>query len=236
MKQQMTVSRFTLLLLAISLIGAACAPAAAPAGPSDSELPTPSAGGASESPLPEPGDDVIVGEALVESIELLMLESFPLQVNVIVRGSLNDACTSLGEVTQVRRGSRIHLNVSTVRPADRVCAQVLAPFEKTFSLDVHGLPAGKYTVDVNGVTETFELAVDNILPEDQTAEQVTWEEAEALILSGEVEMIFQAHSLEVRLRLKDGRELVTEEPSIDEVFRVVDRCGEKCAGIAMATE
>jgi hypothetical protein len=49
-------------------------------------------------------------------------------------------------------------------------------------------------------------------------------------------MIFQAHSLEVVLTLKDGEHVVTTEPSIDDVFRVVEACGDACANIVMATE
>ena len=37
------------------------------------------------------------------------------------------------------------------------------PFEDTIPLDVYDLPAGAYTVDVNGVTNTFTLDVDNVL-------------------------------------------------------------------------
>lgn len=65
---------------------------------------------------------------------------------------------------------------------------------------------------------------------------VPWAEAEAIILSGEVVYAIQSHSLEVVLTLRDGRIIVSVEPTIDEVFRVVDRCGDPCAGISLATE
>jgi inhibitor of cysteine peptidase len=42
------------------------------------------------------------------------------------------------------------------------CIQVFAPFEETITLEVYGLTAGTYTVDVNGVQSTFDLEVDNI--------------------------------------------------------------------------
>lgn len=67
-------------------------------------------------------------------------------------------------------------------------------------------------------------------------ERVSWEEARQLILNGEVEYIFQAHSLEVQLTLDDGRHLITTEPSIDEVFLVVGECGSTCLNIGLATE
>jgi hypothetical protein len=48
------------------------------------------------------------------------------------------------------------------------CTLELVPFEQTIDLDVYGLPAGVYTVDVNGVTDTFELMVDNVPPVEST--------------------------------------------------------------------
>jgi inhibitor of cysteine peptidase len=54
--------------------------------------------------------------------------------------------------------------ISTTRPADAICTQVLGSFEETIALEVEGLPAGTYTVDVNGVIGSFTLDVDNSLP------------------------------------------------------------------------
>jgi hypothetical protein len=68
------------------------------------------------------------------------------------------------------------------------------------------------------------------------ASEVPWLEAEEMILNGEVQQVTQLHSLEVTLYLWDGREVVTMEPKIDEVFRVIERCGEPCSDIVMATE
>jgi inhibitor of cysteine peptidase len=39
------------------------------------------------------------------------------------------------------------------------------PFSETIPLEVQGLKAGNYTVNVNGITGSFELAVDNTLDE-----------------------------------------------------------------------
>lgn len=66
--------------------------------------------------------------------------------------------------------------------------------------------------------------------------RISWEEARELILSGEVEFIFQAHSLEVQINTRDGRRFVTTEPRIDEVFAVVGECGDTCLNIGLATE
>ena len=43
--------------------------------------------------------------------------------------------------------------------------QTIKPYEETVALDVYGLIAGTYQIDVNGVTDSFFLDVDNILPD-----------------------------------------------------------------------
>jgi inhibitor of cysteine peptidase len=117
-------------------------------------------------PTPGPGPGgVIKGEPVVESVDVQILESFPVQVHAVVRGSLGDGCTTLDEVTTSREGNLLRIRLTSQRPADAVCTLALVPFEEVVALDVVGLPAGQYTVDANGVTETFELAIDNVLPE-----------------------------------------------------------------------
>ena len=46
-----------------------------------------------------------------------------------------------------------------------VCIQKIEPFQEIVVLDVYGLSAGTYYVDVNGIGDTFTLDVDNILPD-----------------------------------------------------------------------
>jgi hypothetical protein len=102
-----------------------------------------------------------MGAALVDAVDVQMLESFPVQVNVLVRGYLQDACTEMGEIRQQFDGSVFTIELTTVRDPNLMCAQVLTPFEQTIPLEVAGLPSGAYTLIVNGVTAQFELAVDN---------------------------------------------------------------------------
>ncbi|WP_455367209.1 hypothetical protein [[Eubacterium] cellulosolvens] len=111
------------------------------------------------------GDDhtpVIKGMADVDEIEIIILESFPVQVNVIARGNLPDPCTEIYVMTG-REANTFFITIATSRPADAVCVQVVTPFEEIIPLDVAGLKAGIYTVEVNGVNGTFELQVDNVL-------------------------------------------------------------------------
>ena len=116
-------------------------------------------------PVGEPtSGGTIHGEAVVETIDVLILESFPVQINVVARGYLPDGCTEIDEILRERADQGFQVTITTARPADAMCTEALVPFEETFSLWVLGLPAGTYTVDVNGVTGSFELSVDNEPP------------------------------------------------------------------------
>lgn len=213
-------------LVLLSLLLAGCGLPPADAGKTPSQDPT-----------TPPDEPVTYGMADVEEIDILIMESFPVQVAVVARGHLRDGCT---EIDEVRRKFDVETNtfsveITTARPTEAVCTQALEPFEERISLDVHGLPAGTYTVDVNGVTDTFTLDVDNVLPETSTTD-ISWDQARDLILSGDVQQVTQLHSRQVTLHLEDGRQLVTVEPELDAVFDIVEECGEPCADIVLATE
>ncbi|MCC6904415.1 MAG: hypothetical protein IT326_01135, partial [Anaerolineae bacterium] len=153
---RLTVNTAVLAVLALLLGG--CAPAETPTPGTVKPLATPTPPATRGEPA------MIAGEAAVESVELAFLESFPLQMRATIRGNLPDACTSVGPIGQSLEGKVITVTVATVRPADTMCAQVLTPFEVSVPLEIGGLAAGDYTVAVNGVEETFTLAVDNVLP------------------------------------------------------------------------
>lgn len=138
-----------LVMMLLSVWAAACAPAPAqPASTATPAAPPPTA------TIPAPP---VIGEAHVESVEVVLLESSPVQAQAIVRGSLPDACTELGEITPVYEAGVFQITLKTTRPAEAVCAQVLAPFETSVTLPVDGLPAAPYTVSANGVRARFAL-------------------------------------------------------------------------------
>jgi inhibitor of cysteine peptidase len=103
-----------------------------------------------------------IGLATVEEIDILTLESFPVQIFVIASGYLPDPCTEISEVLQGIEGNNFFITIKTYR-SPGFCIQVLAPFEEVIPLYVYGLPAGTYTVKVNGVQSTFDLEIDNLL-------------------------------------------------------------------------
>jgi uncharacterized protein YgiM (DUF1202 family) len=128
----------SLLLLLVS----ACAPVlAAPALPS---TPTNVA----------PTTSVVV----VQSVEIQILESWPIQIHIIIRGQLPDAgCTTISSANQVRDGNTFKLTLITTTDPLALCAQALTPFEQVVALDVNNSPAGRYIVNVHGIEQTFDL-------------------------------------------------------------------------------
>lgn len=111
------------------------------------------------------GENMVIGMADVNSIDILKAESFPVQVNVVAKGDLPDGCTTLGDAKQVYDGkSDFTITLETKRPIDATCTQALVPFEKTISLSAaNGLAKGTYTVSVNGIMKTFTLETDNFV-------------------------------------------------------------------------
>lgn len=76
-----------------------------------------------------------------------------------------------------------------------------------------------------------------IFNNNSTSERtVLWDEAVIILNSGEVKEILQTHDLNVTLILKDGAQINTIEPSIDNIFEEVKKCGKPCSKIILATE
>lgn len=102
------------------------------------------------------------GVAAVERIDVNVHRGAPIAVDVSVFGQLPDACTLIHRTLQERRASGIAVTLTTRRESGASCAVEPRPFQRTFGLDIHGLPAGLYFVSVNGVSATFQIFVDPI--------------------------------------------------------------------------
>jgi hypothetical protein len=74
-----------------------------------------------------------------------------------VNGNYQDSCTRISDVKQEIDGDVIRLVLSTDRPADLMCAQMITPFAVDLLIETGGLMPGDYRIDVNGVTTTFTL-------------------------------------------------------------------------------
>lgn len=66
--------------------------------------------------------------------------------------------------------------------------------------------------------------------------EISWTEAQAMIAGCRVQMIVQTHDLKISMTLKDGTQVRTVEPRIDDVFDEIDKAKAKCGDVVMATE
>ena len=101
-----------------------------------------------------PGDAAMQAvDAVVESVEVLRLESLPVQLQLIVTGYHPDGCEVPMVVEQQRDGNHVSVRLYRELPGDVMCPMVIVPFEETIKLE-GGFETGTYTIDVNGfVTE-----------------------------------------------------------------------------------
>lgn len=112
---------------------------------------------------PAENDYVYGQEATVESLEVLLMESFPLQARAVVSGYLPDGCTELYEVEVERQEQEFIISLTTRRQTgDVVCTMALVPFEESVDLEIEGLEAGTYTVIAQDQQAQFTLDVDNV--------------------------------------------------------------------------
>ena len=96
-----------------------------------------------------------IKEAPIHEVRVSIAESYPEQVLVYIKGGLADSCTTFHDLTAERSGNTIYIEVTTERPVDAVCAQIYRYFERNVNLGSNYTSGQTYTVDVNGVTETF---------------------------------------------------------------------------------
>ena len=75
-----------------------------------------------------------------------------------------------------------------------------------------------------------------LYPDAKSGDEVSWNQALSMIQNGEVTQVMQSHDLKVYLTLQDGRTLMTVEPAIDEIIKMIKKCGENCKNIQIATE
>jgi inhibitor of cysteine peptidase len=100
-------------------------------------------------------NQLIIADMPIAGIEVLLAESDPVQVTVVVNGWLPDSCTEHHETHQAQEGNTITIQITTTRPKDFACATVVTEYqEKVF---IGTLPAGDHTVIVNDVEQEFRV-------------------------------------------------------------------------------
>ena len=96
------------------------------------------------------------GPVYIDSVDLLQLESWPVQVRALVKGSLPTPCHRLAwDLSGPDAQGRITLDVYSTIDADAVCIQVLESFEQ--SIDVGSYTSGSFVLVANGVEYPFTI-------------------------------------------------------------------------------
>ncbi len=94
--------------------------------------------------------------AVIDTIEIQVLESFPVQYKAVVSGNFANGCQSLGEPSQEIEKNKININLP-IKTAGEMCTQALVPFTESISIDSSKLKSGSYELNINGRTASLEV-------------------------------------------------------------------------------
>ena len=144
-----TIVFLTLLIVACAPQGqATTGPDTPVTSPPEGSMPTnePSA----DPFAPQTGDaDLTRGNIYIDEASLVIRESFPPQISLSLSGELPTPCNQMRvEINPPDSENKILVDVYSVIDPDKVCIQVLEPFEE--QIDLGTFPTGHYTVWVNG--------------------------------------------------------------------------------------
>ena len=142
------------ILLILILLGTACAPLKPIPGPDTAVTSPPVDAMPSSEPsansfAPQPGDtDLTRGNVYINQASLIIRESFPPQISLILSGDLPTPCNQLRvQIGAPDPENKIMVDVYSVVDSNRVCVEVLEPFDE--SIDLGTFSTGHYTVWVN---------------------------------------------------------------------------------------
>jgi len=91
----------------------------------------------------------------IENVDVIVLESFPVQLQLAVTGEHRDGCDLPITMRQMRFRNRVWVRIFRIQPEGMMCPAILKPYEETISL--HGtFEPGAYQINVNGVVVEFE--------------------------------------------------------------------------------
>ena len=146
--------KFQTLILLVLLI-TSCAPRLEPTPGPDTAVTNPPVDAMpsrepSTNPFaPQAGDtDLTRGNVYINEASLIIRESFPPQISLILTGDLPTPCNQLRvQIGAPDPENKIMVDVYSVVDSSRVCVEVLEPFDE--SIDLGTFPTGHYTVWVN---------------------------------------------------------------------------------------
>lgn len=96
-------------------------------------------------------EEVVRDKAFVEDVQLLIMESYPVQIALDVSGKLPTECHELQyDISQPDAENQIFVEIYSMVDPGHACAELMANFSESISLPVSDLLDGVYKVFVNG--------------------------------------------------------------------------------------
>ncbi len=105
---------------------------------------------------PGPTEGGMRAMTVIDQVEVIVLESFPMQLRLHVSGYQPDGCELPVMVEQRREGNAVYVEIFRDLPPDMICPEIIVKYEDTIALE-GGFESGAYTINVNGFVVTVEL-------------------------------------------------------------------------------
>jgi hypothetical protein len=102
-------------------------------------------------------NDIEISLAPIHEVEVLFMESFPVQVGVRIKGGLRDGCTTFRDAMVTREGDTVNIEVTVQKPKGKECPAVYTLFEKNLNLGSDFTAGAIYNLKVNDYATTFEM-------------------------------------------------------------------------------
>ena len=100
-------------------------------------------------------DAITIETAPIEEVDIVVMESYPEQIGIYIKGGLSDGCTTFHDLVVDRDGMTVTITVTTERPFGASCPAVYTTFEKNVNLGSDFERGATYTLNVNDYTTTF---------------------------------------------------------------------------------
>jgi hypothetical protein len=100
-------------------------------------------------------DDIEISLAPIHEVDVLFMESYPVQVGVHIQGGLKDGCTTFHDAVVTRVGDTINIEVTVQKPKGMTCPAIYTFFEKSLNLGSDFTVNTTYTLMVNAFKTAF---------------------------------------------------------------------------------
>ncbi|EIJ41521.1 hypothetical protein BegalDRAFT_0606 [Beggiatoa alba B18LD] len=99
----------------------------------------------------------------IQKVDISILETYPLQINVVAQVTVPNSCLTVGDISEDRQNSTFNLTLLSAPQTNSHCVEQPQTIEQIIPLNLQGLNAGVYTVNINEASTEFELMMDMVL-------------------------------------------------------------------------